>query len=117
MTECKKCGKCCEVIHIPFSYQEVTERRIYPEYNKIFILQHWKEIDPIEVWHLSPDNPLRGYNNYLHYYKCDQYDMFNHVCMCHDTKPPICTDYPGYGILHSTNAEFPECGYNEGVTE
>lgn len=106
---CKRCGRCCEVIQLRFSHEQISSGEILPEFPNDFefILKYWVPITPIEAWHLQPDRTIWWDR---HYYRCTQYDRFSHMCKAQKFKPPVCEDYPWY---HKTPdyLEFEGCGF------
>lgn len=109
--KCKQCGRCCEVIQLPFSLEDFRSGKLRPEfpYDAEFVLKYWVQIDPLVAWHISPDRTLLK-NRY--YYRCLQYDQTKKLCRAQKFKPPVCENYPWYG-REPDYLDFPECGFQE----
>lgn len=97
MTECNKCGDCCEVIPFYVTKEELAQSRYRDwqnQYNVAFILEHWQE---------TPDQTLRhseifgkDANPPKYLYTCDMFDIEARLCTAHDDRPAVCSDYPWY---------------------
>lgn len=99
MTECARCGDCCDPVVLTFDPQERAARRlhdaengdelgVYNRRNYEFMLAHWRVIRPI----LS-----NGFTTDSFEVECDQFNKGTRSCEAQDAKPPICADYPWYG--------------------
>lgn len=93
MTECNKCGDCCETIHFP-SMERVAE---IAEFAKHEGPKNWEEtldnnvIDALfilENWKLNDDGIT---------YHCLAFDEENRLCSAHNDRPPVCRGFPWYG--------------------
>src|ERR1035437_5115249 len=112
MTECAKCGDCCEKIYLTGShtkkdlqylyktsdpriddnwerwktksgYKEAErEERIEKWVNANFILDHWHRV--------QGGGTNTGFS-------CDAFDSVTRLCTAHDERPPICSGFPWYG--------------------
>ena len=97
MTECARCGDCCDPVVLTFDPQEKAKRLLSTgdglsdenRRNYEFMLEHWRVIRPIVS--------ARGYGTDSYEVKCDQYDRATKSCLAQDDKPPVCADYPWYG--------------------
>lgn len=111
MTECAKCGDCCEAISIGCAIERVLDDEDTPERVRVdlaFMREHW---------HLLPgyaaDNP---------HYSCDQFDHESRLCTAHETRPPVCRDFPWYerpegdkGREVIARSLSPRCSFNADV--
>lgn len=92
MTECSRCGDCCE--NIPLSSTKAHLRVLLadPETSPEsaatarFVLEHW---------HRS------GGGGEKTRWSCDRFDPATRLCMAHDDRPPVCSGYPWYDGLHN----------------
>lgn len=86
MTDCSKCGDCCENIWTKFSPEERNSPdRNFDEAGKQtveFVNKYWI--------HLGPDK-VDG-----HRYSCTKFDTNTRLCTAHDERPPVCSGYPYY---------------------
>ena len=79
MTECSKCGDCCENIWLNHTK---TELRKMKGAEAKFILKHW---------HRSSG----GGRNTL--WTCDRLDQETRMCTAYDDRPAVCNGFPWYG--------------------
>lgn len=74
--------------------------------NADFITEHWTVIG-------EKDHDDGGKSWAL---RCDAFDPHTRTCTAHDTRPPICRDYPHYGqeLVAGGNADglIPGCSFN-----
>jgi Fe-S-cluster containining protein len=106
MTECARCGDCCDPVNFTMSPGEITAKLADPYLAGInrqsleFANTHWHLI-------------RRGE------YKCDYFNADTRLCTAHDKRPPICSRYPWYEDepkLTGTGAYLsPRCSYNADV--
>ena len=109
---CRQCGRCCEIISLRFSTEELKNINTIYDYDKEFILKNWKQItNIIDIWRIVPDKVL--YLDYNYYYTCNKYNKFTHKCMDNDNKPPVCSDYPYYGKDEHVTLISDKCIFNE----
>ena len=104
MTECSKCGDCCERIPIRLSRGEVTARLANPycagetRSTLQFIVNHWTLL---AVKYERPRGAgddawvARG-----GWYSCDAFDAETRLCTAHSRRPPVCSGYPWYDSHH-----------------
>lgn len=95
---CAMCGNCCNPVTVDTSTADVfntwwlywqrggtkgtrTKRKGISSVR--FAAEHWTEIT-------RDDETVT--------LRCDQYDPGTKMCMAHDDRPPVCTDYPWYGV-------------------
>lgn len=110
MTECAKCGDCCEAITFRGDWNNLIAwaawGREWREWawehlldgedggmdeadaksvaNSEFLLAHWRP--------LAEDAPLP-----MPRFTCDAFDPVTRLCTAHLTRPPICRGFPWYG--------------------
>lgn len=104
MGSCNQCGKCCEaiVLNIPMStilrIAKSKENKFSdPSYK--FCSIHWHEISQTEAFMINPylkDQERCKKINNAYFYTCDKFGKESRLCMCHDTRPPVCKGYPWY---------------------
>lgn len=109
MTECSRCGDCCERIWLaedalwriaeraPLSREDVNSDVEYwmargdeaaalrvraNHLDASFIARHWTVVEEAEGGA---------------YHSCDRFDRETRLCTAHDERPPICQGYPWYG--------------------
>jgi len=111
MTECNRCGDCCENMPLNVTKKQLrrylaTEatrpggpRNVDHEANARFILTHW---------HRS------GGGGTATRYSCDAFDPLTRLCTAHEERPPICQGYPWYGRTPTsvTVRLSARCSYN-----
>lgn len=117
MTECNKCGDCCEVIPFFLKKEDFANKRYKDyqnQYNQAFIIEHWHRISDHtryeELFGVSPKNFL---------YTCDMFDKENRLCMAHDDRPNVCSDYPWYNKSVPNGDPYlsKNCSYWEDVSD
>lgn len=124
MTNCIRCGDCCEQIYIPVTKAQLrhhlacvdpeddpdawtevgwtVERAVRYRDDARFILAHWRSA-----------GRRRGEKG-LHRWSCDMFDSETRLCKAHDARPPVCAGYPWYDRPPSAErqAELSErCSY------
>ena len=85
--ECRPgCGQCCDPVHVN------------PLYRLRFILDHphLEGVDPDFDWLVAlqpadPADPASGR------WRCPDFDSESRLCGRHETRPPVCRDFPYYG--------------------
>ena len=102
MTECSRCGDCCERIPFPRRKADITRWLADPyiagrsRRDLQFISTHWHLIELRFIDHQGkPYWPDGGW------YTCDAFDKITRLCTAHGERPPVCRDYPWY-------EDFPE---------
>ena len=115
MTECARCGDCCE--NIPLN---VTKKWAW-QYTAALPWPGW-----------DPDLAQRFYDNATfirtHWHKvggggtgtrfsCDQFDAKTRLCLAHAARPPLCRDYPWYSEPPKANLGSPRCSFWADVPE
>ncbi len=114
MTDCNRCGDCCENLTLNFTKAELaafvretgdtalTPVRRDHLANARFILAHW---------HRSSGGGSATR------YACDAFDPSTRLCTAHQDRPPICAGYPWYGALPGVRTATlpPPCSFNADV--
>lgn len=90
MTDCARCGDCCEQIWLSAQVMDRLARsvagEVMPEAQRAdldFIEAHWHVLETLD------DGGAK--------LSCDQFDAEARVCTAHDERPPVCRGYPWYG--------------------
>jgi Fe-S-cluster containining protein len=121
---CNRCGKCCEAISFAYSLEEMKEYADNGNKDAVFIIENWVEISEEEAFKINPFLQLqikrfreKGLHKFINgkFYKCNQYNNHSKLCLAHDNKPKVCSDYPFYNrtklpkgyLMYDEN-----CGYN-----
>lgn len=91
---CTKCGDCCETIWVKWSFKDLdyAVAKFPPNsaygnmtnnnYDAWFIKKYWKIVD-------ERDGRTR--------FSCEWWDKETRLCTAHDSRPPICKNFPWYG--------------------
>lgn len=111
MTECNKCGDCCETIYFPSMDRvaEIVKWVSHPE------AKGWTEeydnnvVDALfttENWKLNDDEQT---------YHCLKFDKENRICSVHEDRPYVCRGFPWYGKKpwKEAIAKYPSCSFWE----
>lgn len=93
--KCKKCGECCDLVTLKV---KITPTLIPDSAPKGWLQKHW---------HLVKKEGKR------YGYSCDFYDKETHLCKIHNTKPPVCRNFPYQKQYPDDYQKFlpKECGY------
>lgn len=90
---CARCGDCCEEIwsmpRCGLEKQGTDEAA--------FLLEHWQDIGDEEG-----------------HYTCDQFDRVHRLCLAHEDRPPVCSNYPWYSDPPGQGnvvIKNPQCSY------
>ena len=134
MTECARCGNCCDPV--------VLDDEIYERLGKYWTSAALEGVpDPrtdegwaawLEVGHAVNDRerqiakyiPGSGYRADADFiathwhplsddeYRCDAFDPATRLCTARDDRPPVCRNYPWYGRTPSAERYMnPQCSY------
>lgn len=113
---CARCGDCCESIYLFTSLDLklwTTEAlKATPDPATDDGWAYWREHGwsddhraTAERWY-NPDGLLRANADFItarwtavgdERWTCDAFDPDSRTCTAHDTRPPVCRDYPWYG--------------------
>lgn len=111
MTECSRCGGCCENTWLSVTKRELVGWLTDPERtptgvaNANLVLNHWHRV---------------GGGGRRTRWTCDLLDPETRLCTAHDVRPQICTDFPYYqnATLDPATIHLPlECSYWADVPE
>jgi Fe-S-cluster containining protein len=92
MTECSRCGDCCDPVVFTLSRGQVTADLADPyvagraRRDLTFIADHWHLIG-------AHHNIRTGFFTY----RCDKFDPEARLCTAYADRPPICSGFPWYG--------------------
>lgn len=98
MTECAKCGDCCEAI--PLGLSKTAMMRYEYESGSpnhltaLFINKWWRRISRAKYASVHPEAAQTASH---FFYECLKFDPVSRLCTAHDERPPICSNYPWYG--------------------
>jgi Fe-S-cluster containining protein len=109
MTECARCGDCCDPVVFMLTRGDLT-RRLAEQYlagearrNLVFIDEHWHTIAVHDGGRFST-------------LRCDMFDAESRLCTAHAQRPPICSGFPWYGEApRPTLMLSPRCSFNADV--
>ncbi len=99
MTDCSRCGDCCDPVNVPLDPQSYAAERLavtahddegWYVHQLKFFRDHWTSIGSNEVTE-------NGETVTMHRVRCDQYDRATRTCQAHDNRPQVCSGYPWYG--------------------
>jgi Fe-S-cluster containining protein len=103
MTDCSRCGACCDPVVLMFKPEDMTGP------SGPFAREHWQVIG--ERVNRNDDS---GRTEYL--IECDQFDKATRLCTAHDSRPPICSGYPWYSADPNVNLVLdPTCSFQADV--
>jgi Fe-S-cluster containining protein len=120
------CGKCCEAIHIPVDYKEVTRMANGDNFDAKFIRDNWIPISREEAFAINPtiqsnmskaqewaENEDADPYRHMHFYTCSKLDKEKGLCTVWQDRPKVCSGYPWYGKLPEVTMLFysEDCGY------
>lgn len=94
MTDCARCGGCCDPVTMRLTKKQIRERTADP--SGPFILANWRRISRAEANRRSPTLgtvPGDGYR----FYECAKFDPDTRLCTAHEDRPPVCQGFPWYG--------------------
>ncbi len=114
MTECNRCGSCCENLQLNFTKAElrafarggdaVATTPLTRDHlaNARFILAHWHRAS-------GGGSATK--------YACDAFDPSTRLCTAHQDRPPICAGYPWYDAPPGVRTRRlpPACSFNADV--
>jgi len=109
MTECNKCGQCCEVIPLKYLKKDLYNN---PHPDAQWILKHFRRISKVEARKRNSAWSGKGI-----YYECDQYNWDSRECMPQDLKPDMCKKFPWYDKEPSAEflIPFKKCSFWEDI--
>ena len=115
MTECAKCGDCCQDLYINTSKRRLREIIAYGDPRDDAVWQAW-----IDGWEPDNDNRskrddytydyltaifivthwhggVRSKGKATDHWDCDAFDPLTNLCTAHADRPPVCSGFPWYG--------------------
>lgn len=112
MTDCSRCGDCCERIwSVPPAVVEAmlarppslamtrVEQSNYA--TALFVTEHWTATQ------VSVSSAR---------WSCDAFDPDTRLCTAHEARPPVCSGFPWYGQEPTLTKELhPRCSFNADV--
>lgn len=108
MTECSRCGDCCESMFLSSTKRRLREMLGETDTsdsnvaNAEFILEHW---------HGGVANgPGRTKR-----WACDAFDPVSRLCTAHEDRPPVCSGFPWYGRDPYDLNLSPRCSFREDI--
>lgn len=135
MGKCNGCegsdvAGCCSPVMLPFSRleAELAPRDEMEAENRRWVLEDLTPISRREGLRRTPyvKDGLTIYGNentgetfwfWSHFYDCKHYDAATKRCMNYDNRPPMCRDFPWYGVAPDPLKSLPEhCSYRSDVT-
>lgn len=125
MTDCSRCGDCCDPVIVTFDPQEYAAEALtrldgkeaddWARHQIEFFRDHWRSKSTYE-------STVNGEPVTVHRVECDQFDRATRSCGAHDNRPQVCSGFPWYGREpHSAEAQpcasslSPRCSYNADV--
>jgi Fe-S-cluster containining protein len=122
MTDCSRCGDCCDPVIVTFDPQERAAERLanlsfvapaWAWHQFEFLRDHWRTVDTYE-------STERGRPVTVHRVECDQFDRATRTCGAHDDRPQVCSGFPWYGREPDVDSAIagslsPRCSYNADV--
>jgi Fe-S-cluster containining protein len=123
VTECVRCGKCCDPVILLFDPQERAAERLgsdeelepWAQHQYEFFRDHWRSESTFE-------DDLDGERVTVHRVRCDQYEAATRTCMAQEAKPDVCSGFPWYGRDPRSAANepiaaslAPQCSFNADV--
>lgn len=125
MTDCSRCGDCCDPVTIAFDPQERAAAKLaeltfahpgWVWHQWEFFRDHWRSESSYE------DVDTDGTPVTVHRVRCDQFNRDTRECMAHADRPQVCSGFPWYGRPASEwpgspqAASFsPRCSFNADV--
>lgn len=123
------CGACCNPVAATFTLDDL--RRALPSLltedgrlNRAWALEHFTQIprghglratpemDTGHTMAVSRADPTVLVEVWTYFFTCDAYDPDARTCTAYDDRPPMCSEYPWYGMKPDPTKAMPaECGY------
>ena len=109
MTECSCCGACCEHIWLNTTKKHLSEQLAV---SRVIIRKTaaWKRCATDAQFILKHWHRKVGAGKGIWW--CDQFNPDTRLCDAHESRPPICSEYPWYGKRPNILANMWErCSY------
>lgn len=92
MTECSKCGDCCEEISLNIDHGKIVQQ-IAQGYGA----GRWLKDANFIINNMRPTGRvIRQGNRVKQVLECSKFDKESRICTAHDDRPTVCRDYPWY---------------------
>lgn len=126
MTECAKCGDCCERISFTGNWSYLQEWLDWWDKHCAWAMANLRDgedgghsLDEQEQRTLANARflavhwrPAPGYTrDAMPLFACDAFDPVTRLCTAHDARPPICRDFPWYGRPDRSPRFGPRCSF------
>lgn len=122
MTDCARCGDCCDPVIVVFDPQEWAAERLAADnlnemgrLNAEFLRDHWTSQSSNVVQEDEREVTV-------HRVQCSAFDPARRLCTAHDARPPVCSGFPWYGRPEGdegrqpvADALSPRCSFNADV--
>ncbi|MGN6243251.1 MAG: YkgJ family cysteine cluster protein [Motilibacteraceae bacterium] len=122
MTECSRCGDCCERIVYPWAPEAVADllaQSVLPEEMRRdleFVRDHWHYLGDHRSAEDGARNGVPADDPAVSpVYSCDAFDPVSRLCTAHDARPSVCDGYPWYGRPPAANVLSPRCSFTADV--
>jgi Fe-S-cluster containining protein len=109
VTECNRCGDCCEHLRLNFTKRALRRFLAAPHRSDPALDDHAATARFIvEHWHRVAGGGAATI------FACDRFDPTTRLCTAHDDRPPICRGYPFYGAPPAVAVVqlSPRCSFN-----
>jgi Fe-S-cluster containining protein len=114
VTECSRCGDCCERIHFSGDWGYLQEWVDWKQSWYEWAMHNlrdgedgglWDELTPVQAATLANADFLTSHwtpipedaGKAMPRFQCSAFDPATRLCTAHDSRPPICSGYPWYG--------------------
>lgn len=125
VTECSRCGQCCELIILSFPQTDALADPTIDERQREWIVRELVPLSPREVTERFPwqsttarvrhaDGTLSS--DYPNFYTCVNYDPDSRLCTRYEDRPPGCRGFPFYGMPPDPKVRLPpRCSFRADV--
>lgn len=122
MTDCSRCGDCCDPVIVVFDPQVWAAERLTAANlsdvgrgNAEFLRDHWTSQSTFT-------EQLEGQDVTVHRVRCSAFDPDSRLCTAHDSRPQVCSGFPWYGRPDGDKGRrpvadslSPRCSFNADV--
>jgi Fe-S-cluster containining protein len=116
MSECKRCGKCCECIVLAYSSEYIKEvaAREVKHSNFNFAYRNFRQITQERAYLINPYLKNWSKNQTQYFYTCRRFDPITRICKVYSARPQTCSGFPWYGKIPAMQPLYSlDCGYHE----